>query len=368
MGSSDFVRRQPSTSHMAENITLNSSCSLVAPTNLRGPIRVLTLDGCIPGTTEFSQLLIIQQIIHSFQFCSNRAPNSADSRGIQLRPCDLFDYITGSGIGGLFAILFAFFQYTSTQVINFYLELHERLFMSPAWANKDKSASRKILQDVIEGLLPVSLLHSPLTKDSQVAGCRAFICAVNPIANASPRLFRTYLSRQLNTPCTVLDAMLLSLSEDDHLEPYLLGRPPESFSGSGHRFSNPTARTLQEIQAAESNDCSLCCIVSIGIGHPGPLSTVDATKEAIHALLRDCEHEADDFRLRTRGTGGLFFRFNVTQGLQSSTCNLGEVLAHTNAYLELIETRNALESISEQLYQRSSALSIGQAHKSTVFH
>ncbi|KAH8834825.1 hypothetical protein DL96DRAFT_6439 [Flagelloscypha sp. PMI_526] len=161
-------------------------------------------------------------------------------------------------------------------------------------AHRDKENSRRILEVSLKSLLPLNTLNKSLVKKAKSRQCRAFICAVNPNNNASPRLFRTYRSRESTAPpCTVLDALLLCLADGYHMEPYPLGDPVELFSGSGHRFSNPTSRCMQEIQAVEGDSRALSCIVSIGVGVTGLLLEEDP-----RAILRDCEREAEELRRR----------------------------------------------------------------------
>ncbi|KAH8834728.1 hypothetical protein DL96DRAFT_1675003 [Flagelloscypha sp. PMI_526] len=313
----------------------------------RLPSCVLTLDGGIPGTTEFSQL--------DDEDLSDTSEGE-DEADRQLRPCDIFDYIAGSGMGGVFAILFEYFQYSVSEAKAVYCKLHEQVFAAPSWVHRDRDKSREILEDSLRGLLPLDTLNKSLVKKGKSRPCRAFICAVNPDNNAYPRLFRTYRSRESTTPaCTALDALLLSLADGDHLEPYALGNPVELFSGSSHRFSNPTSRAMQEIRAVEGDGHPLSCIVSVGVGAPGPLLEGDP-----RAILRDCESEADELRRRCSGTEGLFFRVNVQEGLQTLSCNLSKVTTHTNQYLETAETRDLLNVLGENLHRRAGVLTIGQ--------
>ncbi|KAH8834142.1 WD40 repeat-like protein [Flagelloscypha sp. PMI_526] len=145
------------------------------------------------------------------------------------------------------------------------------------------------------------------------------------------------------------------LADNDHIEPYPLGQPPEKFIGSGHRFGNPTSRVLQEIQATESDDRLLSCIVSIVVGDPGPLLSED-----LASIVRDCQREADDFLRRCAGTQGMFFRINVQKGLQTPMLDLGEISSHTNQYLEGAEVRANLNLLGEHLHSQRGVLSIGK--------
>ncbi|KAH8826480.1 WD40-repeat-containing domain protein [Flagelloscypha sp. PMI_526] len=319
------------------------------PTDSR-PLCILTLDGGIPGTTESSQLVIVKQIVHDLQ-C--RLEEKADC---PVRPCDVFDYIAGSGMGGVFAILFETFEYTVEQALDFYCKLHEQVFLSSHWKSKDKDETRNLLEATLLRFLPQDTLKNALVKKTKNPKCRALTCASNPDNITHPRLFRTYLSRQLNSPeCSVLDAIMLSIVDNDHLEPYQLGQPAEDFSGSGHRFSNPATQVLREIHSIGGSECILSCIVSIGAGHPGSLKD-----EQLGAIVRDCVREADELGSRFAGTECLYFRLNVQQGLQVPLDRLGKIATQTNQYLSSTEVETVLTSLGEQLHRRPEVLSIGK--------
>ncbi|KAH8789454.1 hypothetical protein DL96DRAFT_800178 [Flagelloscypha sp. PMI_526] len=118
----------------------------------RPPSCVLTLDGGIPGTTEFSQLLIIERIVNDLQFrrdddgelSDESEGNSETDR--QLRPCDIFDYIAGSGTGGFFAILFEYFQYSVTEAKAFITSFTNKSLRRHRGFRKAKKAPEEYLR------------------------------------------------------------------------------------------------------------------------------------------------------------------------------------------------------------------------------
>ncbi|KAH8795151.1 hypothetical protein DL96DRAFT_1827198 [Flagelloscypha sp. PMI_526] len=342
---------EPSLGFPGKLVSPDAGINQTKPIDIR-PLCILTLDGGIPGTTESSQLVIIKQIFHDLQ---NRLEEEADAAVLaQIRPCDVFDYIAGSGMGGVFAILFESFNYTVEEALDFYCKLHERVFLSSHWKTKNKDETRKLLEDTLFNLLPRETLDSALVKRNKNPKCRALTCASNPDNIACPRLFRTYHSRQLKSPeCSVLDALMLSIVDNDHLESYQLGQPAEDFSGSGHRFSNPAAQVLREIHAMEGNDRLLSCIVTIGAGHPGLLKD-----EQLDAIVRDCEREASELGSRFTGTEQIFFRLNVQQGLQVPLERLGQIATQAHQYLSSTEVGTVLNDLTNQLYERPGMLSI----------
>ncbi|KAH8813418.1 WD40-repeat-containing domain protein [Flagelloscypha sp. PMI_526] len=313
---------------------------------------ILTLDGGIPGTTETSQLIIIKQVLHDLQCRFEEDVDASDL--IKLRPSDAFDYIVGSGMGGVFAILFVSLEYTVEQAIQFYCKLHERVFLSFHWKAKNKDKARGILTETLLHLLPQEILNSPLVGRNKNPKCRAVTFASNPHNVTHPRLFRTYISRQSTTPeCSIFDALILSIVDSNHLGPHALGLPVEYFSGSGHRFSNPTSYALREVQSIVGDDHLLSCIVSVGAGNSGPLMG-----NQLSSIVRDCEREAAELKKRCPGTERLYFRLNVQQGLHSPIYGPSEVATHTNQYLE--EIKNTLDSLGAQLHQRPGLLCISK--------
>ncbi|KAH8827463.1 hypothetical protein DL96DRAFT_1250766 [Flagelloscypha sp. PMI_526] len=211
------------------------------------PICILVLDGGIPGTTELSQLIIVKRTVLNFQhMVENRVDIHEDD---ELLPSDIFDFICGSGMGGVFAILFNIFQYSAHAAINFYLELHKRVFSTQAWIQKTRRENALLLKNAILELLPSDVLAQSFMTANESTG-RMFICAANPKNYAHARLLRTYKSREDPPLYTVLDAILLSISDEDHLDPYPLGQFKELFTGSGHRNSNSTQYALREIPSS----------------------------------------------------------------------------------------------------------------------
>ncbi|KAH8798071.1 hypothetical protein DL96DRAFT_891436 [Flagelloscypha sp. PMI_526] len=156
-------------------------------------ICILTLDGGIPGTTKLSQLIIVQLIMRTFQEkTENRVDIDEDN---EIRPSEIFDFICGSGMGGVFAILFNIFQYTANAAIEFYLELHERVFSTQAWTQRTRSENASLLKNAILQLLPLDMLEREFMTASE-PGSHLFICAANSKNHAHARLLRTYKSRE----------------------------------------------------------------------------------------------------------------------------------------------------------------------------
>ncbi|KAH8813686.1 hypothetical protein DL96DRAFT_501297 [Flagelloscypha sp. PMI_526] len=289
-------------------------------------------DGGIPGTTELSQLIILQLIMHLL--LQHMAENQGDEyEDDEIRPSEVFDFICGSGMGGVFAILFNVFRYTADSAIKFYLELQKRVFSTQGWAQRMRSENLSLLKKVVLELLPTEVLGQQFMTADKSRG-RGFICAVNSEDQAHARLLRTYKSREGGLPlsCTVLDAILLSIVDEDHLDPYPLGQFKELFTGSGHRKSNPTQFALREICVLFDDEAPLSCIINIGKGNPGVLTTANTT-DGYLSLLRDCEDTANEITRQLSHRTGLFYRLSVPQGFQTPAYDVAKVAAHTNSYL-----------------------------------
>ncbi|KAH8813690.1 hypothetical protein DL96DRAFT_1625146 [Flagelloscypha sp. PMI_526] len=276
----------------------------------------------------------------------------------ELRPSEVFDFICGSGMGGVFAILFSVFQYTANEAINFYLELHERVFSTKTWTQKTRNESAFLLKNTILELLPVDVLEQKFVTADE-SRSRTLVCAANSKNHAHARLLRTYKSREDPLSCTVLDAILLSIADEDHLDPYPLGQFKELFTGSGHRNSNPTQYVLREICAVFNGVAGalMSCIVNIGKGNPGALTTVNST-DGYLGILRDCEESANDIARQFSGCTNLFFRLSVPQGFQTPAYDIGTVAAHTNSYLAGSECESVTQSLGSHLCHRPGILNV----------
>ena len=95
------------------------------------PLRILSLDG--GGIRGYSTLVLIHSFMYKLYVSSQGiAPGAEDQDRdeVDLRPCEYFDIIGGTGTGGLIAIMLGRLRMTTTQCINTYEIMTQKVFQT----------------------------------------------------------------------------------------------------------------------------------------------------------------------------------------------------------------------------------------------
>ncbi|KAL5637889.1 hypothetical protein ACGC1H_002234 [Rhizoctonia solani] len=180
-----------------------------------------------------------------------------------------------------------------------------------------------------------------------------------------PILFRSYtVATNPGPDSTIWQASYATMAHPDLFKSIdiVVSSVSQSFVGGELGCSNPIAHVLSEVKRVYP-DRQVACIISIGAGHartiqvPSP-SRWRRTQDVIvmKDMATDSERVAEEMVARFEGTSGVYFRFNVDQGLQDmkdgSWERLGETMQHTNAYLQKGETNQKLEDVVRASMER----------------
>ena len=179
-----------------------------------------------------------------------------------------------------------------------------------------------------------------------------------------PRLFRTYRAAKYPAPnCTIWEAVRATSAAPTFFKRNLIDG--EEYVDGGMGCNNPVQQVLQEAELVFP-ERHVACIISIGAGQaqtigipkPGwfqrvlPLQVVDAVRK----IATDCEASAQGAAQRFERTPGVYFRFNVEQGLQEVGLEqwerLDEVRAHTGQYIRMADVDAKLEAAVASLCGR----------------
>lgn len=162
------------------------------------------------------------------------------------------------------------------------------------------------------------------------------------VARAMPRLFRTYVDGtgvDESYDCTIWEAARATSALPSLFKPVMIGSsgPKEPFVDGGLGCNNPLDVLFEEAYRAFS-DRHISCIVSLGAGQLDPVSVLSADLKAVLLeMALDCESTDNEAELRFKEIPGLYFRFSVTQGLQTIEHDdwdqAGAIKAHTDNYL-----------------------------------
>ncbi|KAL5631737.1 hypothetical protein ACGC1H_007293 [Rhizoctonia solani] len=212
--------------------------------------------------------------------------------------------------------------------------------------------------------------------DQRSAECRTVVFAMTRHnLNASlPVMFRSYTVTSNPGPdCTIREALYATMAHPDLFKPIDIvdGSISQSFVGGELGCNNPLPHVLSEVKRIYP-DRQVACIISIGAGHartiqvPAPsrwhrTQDVSVMKE----MARDSERVAEEMMGRFEGTGAIYLRFNVDQGMQNmkdgSWEKMGEAMQHTKAYLQKRETNHKLEEAVRAGTERRGAVTTAQA-------
>ncbi|KAJ7302628.1 acyl transferase/acyl hydrolase/lysophospholipase [Mycena albidolilacea] len=233
-------------------------------------------------------------------------------------------------------------------------------------ASRLETAIQKIIKENSSGKDPNEPMSDPLGRE---AICRTFVCAksVHSVATQA-LLLRTYDSPdEPAVACKIWEAARATSAAPTFFKriEINLGRIMQPFIDGGLGCNNPTLMLLKEAKVVFPNR-RLACVVSIGTGQvkpahiprPSPVQRVlprDVVK-ALAAIATDCEQTNQDMLGRFAETPGVYFRFNVEQGMQTIKLGqwerLSEVSAHTTIYMTGVETSQRLGEAVKVLKER----------------
>ena len=171
-----------------------------------------------------------------------------------------------------------------------------------------------------------------------------------------PRLFRTYQAPKYPAPnCTIWEAVRATSAAPAFFKRIVIDGEPYVDGGMG--CNNPVQQVLQEAELVFP-ERHVACIISIGTGQARTISIPRISwfqrvlplnvLEAMRKMATDCEATAQVAARRFERTPGIYFRFNVEQGLQEVGLEqwerLDEVRAHTGQYIRMAHVDPRLDA------------------------
>jgi hypothetical protein len=200
----------------------------------------------------------------------------------------------------------------------------------------------------------------------------SFVCAVEARhMNKTPTKFRDWLPiRDANYNCRIWQAARATSAAPQLFKRISIGEPlrQQHFVDGALGCNNPIIHLLCEATREFDGNKEVGCILSLGTGmhsaagfqaHKGYQRMIP--KDLIHAMARmvtDCSEVADQMAERFKNYHRLYHRFNVGYELGAigldEWSRLGEVEAHTRAYLRRREVSLQVDEVVEALLGRPS--------------
>ncbi|KAH8797291.1 WD40-repeat-containing domain protein [Flagelloscypha sp. PMI_526] len=322
------------------------------PNDEKPGLAFLSLDG---GRWEnhsaLTQIHVVEDILHKYEIDNNLKEGSA-------RVSNVFDLVVGTGIGGLVGCMLGPLKMSTKDAKQAYLRIHASNFLA-----KDQLSERaKILKGALKRMLDSGTAISSTTKMASVKKftqtCRFAVTAMMAANLSTPVLLRGYPGRSSPVQCTLLEALLATLSDAQVLPPVLIGESiTEYFVATTTGRCNPTEALLEEIPSMFKSN-SISVIISIGSGRPGPvfLRSRGDFANAVLNLAKSCHTVSQSMESRFSAHPGLYVRLDV-EGLDHAwTLQPGEVVSHSRAYLAKEQVRADLNALIHSLKYRPKRL------------
>ncbi|KAI9890774.1 MAG: hypothetical protein M1814_003705 [Vezdaea aestivalis] len=331
----------------------------------KSPLCLLSLDG--GGVRGYSELVILDELMLKVQ-----KQKKLDEPP---KPCDLFDLICGTSTGGIIALMLGRLKMTVQETMRVYEQVSIEIFGKP-----------KGKLHFSEGRFSATSLESIIKRTIQQFGERengnekadsetkllkaqgaADECKVTALALDTTRLFRSYrdLSAEQYVDVTIWQAARATSAAPTFFKSLKIGpaNAQESFLDGGLGSNNPTEIMMNEAYKAFDGTRDIACIVSIGTGLKGigNLKDPDLVQKAIpleliKAMVKtvtDCEAVAKQVAGWFREKPGVYFRFNVEQGLEDirleDAKELGNLKTKTIRYIQQERTANSILEVTSLL-------------------
>jgi predicted acylesterase/phospholipase RssA len=181
--------------------------------------------------------------------------------------------------------------------------------------------------------------------------------------------------------CKIWEAARATSADPRFFKRIDIGDPTTSkpYIDGGVGCNNPIAQLLDEAALVFSTR-KVACVISIGSGKPATIGIQrpalfqlglpgDVVK-AMRAIAMDCENSAEEVARRFHGLPGVYFRFNVEQGMQAIGLDqwerLNEVATHTDQYMRTQEVDHKLDAALSAIRERRAFVPTAQIGMKTA--
>ncbi|CUA77736.1 Nephrocystin-3 [Homo sapiens] [Rhizoctonia solani] len=329
-------------------------------------LNILCIDG--GGVRGLSSLIILQEVLH-------RAANA--NAGEKVYPFEYFDVIAGTGTGGISACMLGRLRMPIDKAILEYAKLAKEVFQDTKLSGTTMYKATK-LQDALKGMIREATGDEEEMmnegRESNGAKTRVSDKRIHNLNAGLPTLFRSYPAAVNPGPdCTIREALHTTIAHPDLFKSIDIVdlSVSQSFVGGELGCSNPITHLLSELNRIYPGR-QVASIISIGAGHARTIHVPEPSRwrrtqdvMVMKDMATDSERVAEEMSSRFEGTSGVYFRFNVDQGMQDmkhgSWERLGEAMQHTKAYLQTSDTSRKLDSAVRASIRRCGTISTAHA-------
>ncbi|KAH8797317.1 hypothetical protein DL96DRAFT_998360 [Flagelloscypha sp. PMI_526] len=175
-----------------------------------------------------------------------------------------------------------------------------------------------------------------------------------------PIMLRGYGGRRSSVKCTLLEALLATLSDAQFFPPVAIGESiSEYFVATSTGHCNPTNALFEEVPSIFKSR-SISFILNIGSSRPGPVSLgkQEEFASAVLQLAKDCDGVAQSIYSRFSHHPDVFLRLNVDGFELSNVLQPGELISHSRTYLGTKESGIRMRGLIQSLMDRPKRLKV----------
>ncbi|PVF93948.1 hypothetical protein CPB86DRAFT_741455 [Serendipita vermifera] len=311
----------------------------------------LSIDG---GINPSSALYIIDEMLQRLRFDIKSKED--------IRACDWFDLIIGSGYGGIIALLLGRLNMTITQAIKAFNSLAAMLPTEPAETKQEREANRTRFVDMFEIILKdmgYSVDSLMRIGSGESSSCHVALCALDSLNATSCQFIRSYATRGMTEPqCTILQAACATIASPNTYEPVIVGDGDDRivYIDAMAGYANPTNEMLKEAEKAFGRNATVATIISIGSGGPeGWQKTQGSVSVQLTDILRrtmlDTERVHNDLQNRFHDHG-IYYRFNANSYAHFNELVGSTTRATTKAFLDKASTNQRMDQAISSIRER----------------
>ncbi|KAL2884645.1 Vegetative incompatibility protein HET-E-1 [Ceratocystis lukuohia] len=316
------------------------------------PVWLLSLDG--GGINALSSLLILERIMECIQ----------ESEGLSEtpRPCDRFDFIGGTGIGGIIAIMLGRLKMSCDDSVREYKSIVKAIFdleptLSSTIPTDEFSATRleaaikrmirnnctdpNCLQRKTDGHITGTdtCPHEDMLFADETCTKTAVLAMRTENLDTLPTLFKTYHIPRCLTGCKVWEVVRATSAGIALSDPITLGLDKIEFIGASYAYYNPCEALISEAESQFPGRNIM--ILSIGAGRYG-LDEIGHSKDFMRRARWDMVpfFKHIHLKLKNKYDGlGVYYRFDFENVLKDYyTLNydrISNIPGHTYHYLNM---------------------------------
>ncbi|KAG8710896.1 hypothetical protein FRC09_020883 [Ceratobasidium sp. 395] len=291
---------------------------------------------------------------------------------------EYFDIVAGAGTGAIVVTLVGRLGMTTEKALETFARLSNEVFSDRMIfgqgvfrASKMEQALKAIVREVT-GNEDEPMLDQRSDRKA---------CQTHNMNSGIPTIIRSYHTSVNPGPnCTIWQALRTATAHPEMFKSAEIVEQgiAEPFVDAAMGCGNPIDYVLAEAKRIYPNR-RVACIVSIGSGHPrtiripepSPFQRVLPTYViptsviiAMRDIATDNERVAQAIATRFAGIPNVYFRVNVDQGMQSVRLGdwdrLGEVKAHTRAYMAKAETKGLMGQAAKAVKEKKGIAPVEQ--------